>query len=280
MMERTDRIKAVICDVDGTLLTSQGVVSPITGTAIKNLRSQGILFGIATGRDAKSVVDLLGEWGIEGQADIIIGSGGAEIRDLALGIQRSSFPLEGSLIWEIMDHYQDMDVTFVVPYEGVLYAPKEDERVKNLSRIDKIPYKIVDFGEFLKTPRPKVMIVCQPEYMDAVIERSKTFRNDQYKCAALRTASILFEYMDPRISKTQGLAEAAKLHGFSMENICTFGDADNDWDMTQNAGIGVAMANGSEKTKSAADYITDDNDHDGIGNFINRFILKTGGEGQ
>ena len=33
------------------------------------------------------------------------------------------------------------------------------------------------------------------------------------------------------------------------------------------------MANGSEKTKSVADFITDDNNHDGIANFINKYIL-------
>ena len=52
-----------------------------------------------------------------------------------------------------------------------------------------------------------------------------------------------------------------------------FGDADNDYDMTLNAGVGVVMANGSEKTKSVADFITDDNNHDGIANFINKYIL-------
>ena len=271
--ELLKKVKAVVCDVDGTLLTSDGVVSPVTAKAIRVLRAKGILFGIATGRDAKSVEDLLEEWGIAGQADVIIGSGGAEIRDVALGIDKASFPLEGSLIREVMNHYQDMEVSFVIPFQGVLYAPEEDERVKKLSKVDKIPYEIVDFDEFLKTPRPKVMIVCKPELMDAVVERSKTFHNEQYKSAALKTASILFEYMDPRISKTHGLEEVAELHGFSLENICTFGDADNDFDMTQNAGIGVVMANGSEKTKSAADYITEDNNHDGIGNFINQYLL-------
>ena len=44
-----------------------------------------------------------------------------------------------------------------------------------------------------------------------------------------------------------------------MENLCSFGDADNDYEMTLHAGVGVVMANGSEKTKSVADYITDDN---------------------
>lgn len=40
-----------------------------------------------------------------------------------------------------------------------------------------------------------------------------------------------------------------EMHGFTMENLCTFGDADNDYDMTLHAGVGVVMANGSRKTK-------------------------------
>ena len=59
----------------------------------------------------------------------------------------------------------------------------------------------------------------------------------------------------------------------ALTDLCTFGDADNDYDMTLNAGVGVVMANGSEKTKSVADFITDDNNHDGIANFINKYIL-------
>ena len=79
--------------------------------------------------------------------------------------------------------------------------------------------------------------------------------------------------MDPRISKTFGLEQILELHGFTMENLCTFGDADNDYDMTENAGIGVVMANGSEKTKSVADFITDDNNNDGIAKFLKKYII-------
>ena len=142
-----------------------------------------------------------------------------------------------------------------------------------LSKADRIPYRVVDFDRFLEEPRPKVMIVCRPEDIDQVVERSKTFHSEEYRAAALKTASVLLEYMDPGVSKTYGIRQILQLHGLIMEELCTFGDADNDYDMTVNAGVGVVMANGSEKTKSAADYITDDNDHDGIGKFINQYIL-------
>lgn len=173
----------------------------------------------------------------------------------------------------IISHFEDMDLNFAIPYEGILFAPKDDRHIKTLAIADKVPYKVVDYNEFLKEPKPKLIIVCDEDKMDDVIERSKTFHNDKFKSSSLKTASILYEYMDPRISKTHGLKQIMEFHGFTLENLCTFGDADNDYDMTLNAGIGVVMANGSEKTKSVADYITDDNEHDGIGNYIEKYIL-------
>lgn len=266
-------VKAIMCDVDGTLLNSQGIVSPMTVEMIKKAREKGILFGLSTGRDVHSVKTLLKTWGIDGLVDAIVGTGGAEIYDYTLQVDKSSFPLEGALIQDVIHHFEDMNVNFAIPYQGIFYAPKDDEHIQMLSKADKVPYRVVDFNEFLKEPRAKLIIICHPEDMDSVVERSKTFSNEKYKSASLKTASELFEYMDPRVTKTHGLQEVMAMHGIDMKQLCTFGDADNDYDMTLHAGIGVVMANGSEKTKSVADYITDDHDHDGIGKFIEKYIL-------
>lgn len=266
-------IKAVMCDVDGTLLSNEGIVTPKTIEAIKKLREKGILFGLCTGRDVTSVRNQSEEWGIEGMVDAIVGSGGSEVYDAALSVDKSNYPLDGKFIKDIMKHYEDMDVSFAIPYQGLIFAPKEDDLIKMLSKADGIDYRIVDFDEFLEEPKPKIMLVFEPEYMDKVVERSKTFHNDNYKSAGLITASVLYEYMDPRVSKTLGLKEIMELHGWTMDNLCAFGDADNDHDMTLNAGVGVVMANGSELTKSVADFITADNDHDGIAEFIEKYLL-------
>lgn len=206
--------------------------------------------------------------------DIIVGTGGAEIYDFKSDILERSYPLDGQLISEVIHHYQDMDVNFAIPYNGIFYSPKDDRFIQRLSKDDKVPYKVVDFDEFLKEPKPKLIIICDEDTMPKVVERSKTFSNSQYKSASLITASILYEYMDPRVTKTNGLQKALKLYNIDLSEICTFGDADNDYDMTLNAGVGVVMTNGSEKTKSVADYITDDHNHDGIGHFINQYILE------
>lgn len=270
---RVMSVKAIMCDIDGTLLCSKGYVTPITVEAIKKAREKGILFGLSTGRDVNSIQTLLKDWHIDGLVDIIVGTGGGEIYDYKLDTYKEQYPLDGQLIQNIVEHYQDMKVNFAIPENGILYAPKDDELIQMLSKADHVPYKVVNYDEYLTKPKPKLIIVCQEDYMDQVIARSQTFHNDQFKSSSLKTASVLYEYMDPRVTKTAGLIEALKLHDIDIKDIVTFGDADNDYDMTLNAGVGVVMANGSEKTKSVADYITDDNDHDGIGHYIEKFIL-------
>ena len=248
-------IKVIMCDIDGTLLNSKGIVTPKTIDAIKKVREQGILFGISTGRD-------------------VVGSNGGEIYDYKTDYYEENFALPGNLIANIMEHYKDMDVNFAIHGDGVLYTPKEDELIKILSKGDQLPYEVIDFDEYLKEDRLKLLIVCKPETMPAVIERAKTFKNERFKCASLQTTQHLFEFMDPRISKSFGLQKLMEMHGLTMENLCTFGDADNDYDMTLHAGVGVVMANGSEKTKSVADHITKDNDHDGIGVFLQEHLIS------
>lgn len=267
-------VKAIMCDIDGTLLTTEGTVSPLTADAIRQVRDKGVLFGISTGRAVTNVRKLLPEWGLSDMVDAIVGSGGAEIYDFALDHYEENYPLPGHVIRDIIDHYKDMDVNFVIHGDGFLYVPKDNANIRNLSASDKIPYKVIDFDEYLKTSHPKVMIACAPEMMDAVTKRGKTFKSGDFRSASLQTTKLLYEFMDPRITKTYGLKKIMDLHGFSLEDLCVFGDADNDYDMVLNAGVGVAMANGSEKTKNAADYITDDNDHNGIGNFIFEHILS------
>ena len=50
-----------------------------------------------------------------------------------------------------------------------------------------------------------------------------------------------------------------------------FGDGENDIPMIRFAGIGVAMGNGGEKVKAAADYVTDSVDNDGIEKALRHF---------
>lgn len=49
---------------------------------------------------------------------------------------------------------------------------------------------------------------------------------------------------------------------------------ENDVEMLEMAGIGVAMANADRRVKSFADFVTDNNDADGVARAVEMFVLK------
>ena len=71
--------------------------------------------------------------------------------------------------------------------------------------------------------------------------------------------------------KPEGMKRFMRHYGWTREQTIAFGDGGNDADMLAFAGIGVAMGNATEPAKAAADYITDDVDHDGIMNALRHF---------
>lgn len=73
-------------------------------------------------------------------------------------------------------------------------------------------------------------------------------------------------------SKTRGIQLVEEHFGLNRENTVAIGDSDTDLDMIRYAGIGVAMGNGSETLKAAADLVTESIDHFGVACAINRII--------
>lgn len=268
------KIKMIMLDIDGTLLTNDFLVTKDTLDALKKAKAMGIIVGIATGRDVVATMRNLKLWKMDGVASYIVGEGGSQIYDLEKDVITTNNQIDGDLILEIMCHYKDMDVSFSIPLDGNLYYfDKENEYLNFISNKEHLRMIKVDAKEFLKTPKPKIMIACNPSYMPKVLERSKTFSNPKFKFASLITSSFIYEYLDPNVSKSNGIKSICKTLGFSIDNVLSFGDQDNDIDMISSSGIGVAMGNGSEGAKKAADFVTLDNNHDGIAYYLNKYIF-------
>jgi hydroxymethylpyrimidine pyrophosphatase-like HAD family hydrolase len=62
-------------------------------------------------------------------------------------------------------------------------------------------------------------------------------------------------------------------YGIRQEEMIAFGDGENDMEMLQFAGIGIAMGNAEKEVKAVADYVTDDIDDDGIWKACRHFGL-------
>lgn len=142
-------IKAVFCDIDGTLLTSQHTVSPRTVAAIpRPARARRALWPVHRAR--RHATEAMYElWGIEGLVDVMVGCGGAEVIDRAHDINELSYSLPGETIARICKHMADLPATPVCPRDGVFYVPESNACVEHLSRVDGVPYQVVDFARVL-----------------------------------------------------------------------------------------------------------------------------------
>lgn len=83
----------------------------------------------------------------------------------------------------------------------------------------------------------------------------------------------LYEFMDPRVSKTRGLVRVAELNDMELQDICVFGDADNDTAWWLTPAWAWPWQTAATPTRAAADFVTASNDKDGIAIFIEEHLL-------
>ncbi len=58
-----ENVKLISCDIDGTLAPKGGIINDNTVHCIEELRKNGILFGLATGRKVHASEKLYKKWG-------------------------------------------------------------------------------------------------------------------------------------------------------------------------------------------------------------------------
>lgn len=75
-------------------------------------------------------------------------------------------------------------------------------------------------------------------------------------------------------TKWNAVKQIAKHWYITVEEIAAFGDDFNDIEMLSNCKIGVAVSNGLDKAKAAADYVCDSNDNDGAAKWIDEHLLS------
>ena len=116
------------------------------------------------------------------------------------------------------------------------------------------------------------MILDEQEKLDKAVKKIPKEYFEKYN--ALRTVSFIFEFMNKDCSKSSALKALCKHLGISQTEVIAFGDGENDIDMLQFAGLGVAMGNASNYVQSKADYVTLSNEENGIADVIYKKILN------
>ncbi|MBO6046136.1 MAG: HAD family phosphatase [Erysipelotrichaceae bacterium] len=263
-------IKLVLVDVDGTLLNDQLKITPRTIEAISRLKDYGIRFGIASGRSPYITRRLLKGWGIDQYTDLIMGFNGGCTLYFDTEDYVHVLPLDGEVLKQIINDYKDYDCTIGV-YEGCVYHAQHDDRLSRLTaELNQIDLEISDLSAFFTKKHNKVLITAEEDVMPNVVKHYNDIKPTTYQASL--SSPVRFECVNPELSKSKGIEFICERLGLTRDQVLTFGDMMNDYDMIRDY-VGVAMGNGHPEVKKVAKYETSSNNEDGIAVFLEKYIF-------
>jgi len=271
---KKENIKIVAADIDGTLM-GKGQLTPSEATlnCIRDLRSHGILFGLASGRPYADIKKMYQHWHMEEQFDFLIGWNGCELWDSHTDIAYQFNYLSKAAIKEIIDFMRPSNSVVNMYMPEKFYSNQVTERAllsscktgrEFILIDDETKYYEQDNGGIMfRSDEPTVK-----EYEEKLIEYSK-----DKEFAGFKTQPNLLEFSHKDSNKGYALKKYAELYNVSLDDVFAFGDTTNDNKMLECC-HGVCLLNGSDDTKGFAEYITDKEIlDDGFSDFVYKHIL-------
>lgn len=255
--------KALFFDIDGTLVSFKTHAIPDSARkAIKQLREKGHKVFIATGRP-KLLINNLGDLEFDG----FITMNGAHCFTLKEGdIYRAVIPKED--IERLISYFSTHDYPFVCISDNDWFITHCNEAVEEICRLIEIGTPPIAPIETARNKEVLEMMGYFPKEMDDDI-----FNHVLTHCNTLRWHPLFSDIVQKGVSKSTGIDKVIAHYNIKLEDTIAFGDGGNDIPMLKHAGIGIAMGNASERVQSAADFVTDTVDNDGIAQALKHFQL-------
>lgn len=263
------RVRLLIADIDGTLVTKEKLLTPKSIQALQRLNDAGILFGITTGRPPKGTRMLLDS--LPGLKFIAGFNGGIVVRrDFSIFAQNFLPPEAARQVVGMIEGHR-MDVWLYTDTDWFVRDPKA-YRVDREQRTVQFPPAITPTFDGLFDHVAKIVGISQ-DY-DAVARCEKNVREGcGATVSAARSQPFYLDVTHPKANKGEVVVMAAEFAGIPTQEIATIGDMANDVTMFNKSGVSIAMGNASPEVRRAATYVTASNEEEGFARAIEDFIL-------
>lgn len=266
-------IKLIAVDLDGTLLDSNHQIGERSGKALKAAMEKGVQVVIATGksiRGAQVVIDQLKlkTPGVFNQGTTIYRADGTLLTETTM---------DKSLVRQILTFAEDRGFQVAVYSRDRILVREISKRMQQLTvdYHEPEPERVGPLQNILDNMSIHKMLITKPGDGRAVSALRWQLGMQIQNRAGLLQVGIpdMLEILPAGVSKGYGVKQLIKEMGVSASAVLAIGDAENDVEMLQLAGIGVAMGNASAHVKSVAKHVVASNDADGVAEAVERFVL-------
>lgn len=265
--------KLIVLDLDGTLTNSKKIITGKTKNALMKAQKCGIKVVLASGRPTFGIMPLVKELELEKFGGFVLSYNGGQIIDIAnqKTVYQQMMPAHTIPLLYAEALKRNLAI---MSYRGndVITETPDDQWVNIEARINHMPVKKVDsFVETITYPVPKCLIVGEPDYLGKQVTAIQQIFGDEL--SIYRSAAYFLECVPPGIDKAKSLQRLLDYLHLDKKEMIAFGDGFNDESMIKFAGMGIAMGNAETEVQGVSNYITVDNDHDGVAYAINKFVF-------
>ena len=287
--------KLVAIDLDGTMLNSYGEVTENTKNEIIEIIKKGAEVVIASGRSIDSITSIAKSIG---NINYIIAGNGAVLYDIkneknlyekyipkAKALEIIQICEQNSIFYNV---YTNRSIIADKLRYNVLYyykenLKKEDSKKTNITLVDDIEKYV---KEMQNEKVMKIFIADENKSVFNSIMRKFDNMEDfeildvshmSRKTISYGTDNVSIEYFYTEISlrdvdKWFALEYLINTLNIKKEEVITIGDNTNDKKMIKEAGIGIIMKGSNPDVTSIADYITEDNNHEGVAKALAKYF--------
>ena len=266
--------RMIVLDLDGTLTNRDKVITPKTREALFELKRQGGIIVLASGRPTYGVVPLARELELDRSGGYILSYNGGRIIDCKTGKTVFAKELPVFSHQKIIGLAKEHGVN-IITYEDdlIITSDASDEYVEKEAFINRLKVKEVqDMESYVSFPVVKFLMLEDGDYLAMVEPKVKAALGRDY--SVYRSEPYFLEVLPKGIDKAASLERLLSRLGMGKEQMIACGDGYNDLSMIQYAGLGVAMENAVFPVKKAADYVTYSNDNDGVAHVVEKFMLS------
>jgi Cof subfamily protein (haloacid dehalogenase superfamily) len=262
-------IRAVVSDVDGTLVTSEKFLTERAIAAVAELHDRGIPFTIISSRPPRGMRMLLTPLHIS--LPIAAFNGGIIATPQLDTISEHLISQEAAR--RALELFQAQEVQmWVFSGQDWLVRRREAPLVDHEEHtVGFAPKVVADLAPFLGRAA-KIVGVSQDHDLLARCEKDLSSELTR-QATVVRSQAYYLDITHPLANKGDGLSALANALNASTDEIAVIGDGRNDIAMFIRSGFSVAMGNASAEVKAKANEVTASNDDEGFAKAIEQLVL-------
>ncbi|HEX3810077.1 MAG TPA: Cof-type HAD-IIB family hydrolase [Rhizomicrobium sp.] len=271
-MTDNPKIKLLLADVDGTLLTREKVLTERTRHAVMRLRDAGIAFAITSGRPPRGMAMLIEPLALK--TPVAGFNGGIFVRpDLSI-LESRTLTEEAARQTIAIIEKLGLDVWVYAGNDWFIRKPGAPHVDREAHTVQFAPTVVKEFGDL--SAANKIVGVSDDE---ALVKKAEAAVQQALgsQVSASRSQSYYLDVTHPLANKGAVVDYLSRHLAVARDRIATIGDMPNDTLMFRDVGLSIAMGNASAEVQALAKVVTDSCDNDGFAKAVERYLLDDTG---